>query len=95
MQGTGKTEEGKPTLERTGAHEFGHSAGIHRNNGAYRGHPQKGTEDGNLMHQAIQPNAGKKLNPTQILDIWKRRNKLNRGNTRNMEEMERKSKEYY
>ena len=68
--GTGKTENGKGTLERTGTHESGHSANLK--------HPAKGTTDGN---QTKRPNAGMKLTKEQILQIKKDYNdkKLNRG----------------
>lgn len=59
--GTGKTEKALGTLERTGAHELGHSASL--------GHPAKGTSDKNLMHQTKQPNAGKVVTEAQVLQI--------------------------
>ena len=56
--GTGKTEIGWFTLERTGAHEFGHSA--------YLYHPQPGKDDGNIMHRTFNVKAGMKLTYSQI-----------------------------
>jgi hypothetical protein len=61
--GAGKTEKGLGTLERTGAHEFGHSATL--------GHPAIGTMDENLMHQTKEGNAGKKVTEAQVLQIEK------------------------
>ena len=73
-KGYGKTKEGKPTLERTGPHEIGHSAYL-------VGHPDPGTLNGNLMHQTRRIRAGKKLTEQQILQIEKAFNdgKLNKG----------------
>ncbi len=59
--GTGKTDTGLGTLERTGAHELGHSGTLE--------HPTPGTLDNNLMHQTRQPNAGRVVTETQILQI--------------------------
>jgi RHS repeat-associated protein len=61
--GTGKTDTGLGTLERTGPHELGHSGNLK--------HPTPGTMDGNLMHQTKQHNAGKKVTEGQILQIEK------------------------
>ncbi len=60
--GTGKTSTGRPTLERTAAHEFGHVAG-------HKGHPPENTLDGNLMHQTRRKNAGLIMTERQMLDI--------------------------
>ena len=70
---TGKTSNGQGTLERTSAHEMGHSTGLP--------HPALNTQDGNLMHQTKQRNTGKKLTQSQILRIEKlyKAKKLNRG----------------
>jgi RHS repeat-associated protein len=62
-EGTGKTDKGLGTLERTGAHELGHSATL--------SHPAAGTSDKNLMHQTKQSNAGKVVTETQVLQIEK------------------------
>ena len=59
--GTGKSEAGLATLERTATHEAGHTANL--------SHPEKGTLDGNLMHQTARSNAGKTLTSQQILSI--------------------------
>lgn len=71
--GTGKTDAGTGTLERTGPHELGHSGNLK--------HPTPGTMDGNLMHQTKQPNAGVKLTKDQILQMQKDYDagKLNQG----------------
>ena len=71
--GTGKTDAGTGTLERTGPHELGHSGNLK--------HPTPGTMDGNLMHQTKQPNAGMKLTKDQILQMLKDYDagKLNQG----------------
>ena len=71
--GTGKTDVGTGTLERTGPHELGHSGNLK--------HPTSGTMDGNLMHQTKQPNAGMKLTKDQILQMQKDYDagKLNQG----------------
>jgi len=71
--GTGKTDAGTGTLERTGPHELGHSGNLK--------HPTPGTMDGNLMHQTKQPNAGMKLTKDQILQMQKDYDagKLNQG----------------
>ena len=61
--GTGKTDTGLGTLERTGPHELGHSGNLK--------HPTPGTMDGNLMHQTKQHNAGNKVTEGQILQIEK------------------------
>ena len=70
--GTGKTEKGLGTLERTGAHELGHPATLD--------HPATGTMDKNLMHQTKEANAGKTVTETQVLQIEKayKDNKLNK-----------------
>jgi RHS repeat-associated protein len=60
--GTGKTVDGRATLERVSSHELGHSAN-------YQGHPREGTLDGNLMHQSRSKNAGLKLTKDQILKM--------------------------
>jgi RHS repeat-associated protein len=59
--GTGKTATGLATLERTGAHELGHGVTLE--------HPIPGTQNGNLMHQTFQPNAGIKVTGDQIDQI--------------------------
>jgi hypothetical protein len=71
--GTGKTNVGTGTLERTVSHELGHSSN--------QGHPTPGTMNGNLMHQAKQPNAGMNLTKDQILQMKKDYDdgKLNQG----------------
>jgi len=71
--GTGKTDTGDGTLERTGSHEVGHSANLK--------HSTVGQENGNLMHQTGQPNAGKEITKDQILKIEKDHNNgnLNKG----------------
>jgi len=71
--GTGRTATGGATLERTGAHEFGHSAGLN--------HPATGTMDGNLMHQTRRPNAGMGITEGQIRHIQREYSagRLNRG----------------
>ncbi|MGS2741654.1 RHS repeat-associated core domain-containing protein [Sinomicrobium sp. M5D2P17] len=70
---TGKTNSGGATLERTGAHELGHSANLP--------HVSRGTMDSNLMHQSRRPNAGTKLTKAQILKMKEDYNKglLNKG----------------
>jgi hypothetical protein len=50
-----------PTLERTGAHELGHSGGLR--------HPTRGTAPDNVMNQAQELDAGKKITQEQILTI--------------------------
>ncbi|MGE5317556.1 MAG: RHS repeat-associated core domain-containing protein [Chloroflexota bacterium] len=62
-EGTGKTDTGGGTLERTGSHELGHSGKLK--------HPTSGTMDGNIMHQTKQPNAGVKVTKDQIFKIKK------------------------
>lgn len=59
--GTGKTETGLGTLERTGAHELGHLGTLT--------HPTPGTQDNNLMHKTRQHNAGRVVTESQILQI--------------------------
>ena len=59
--GTGKTTANGPTLERTGPHELGHTGTLE--------HPSVGTENSNLMHQTLQPNAGTNVTPNQIMQI--------------------------
>jgi hypothetical protein len=78
--GTGKTEAGEPTLERTAAHELGHSASIVTSNGGST-HPAPGTMPGNLMNQTAQPDAGTKVTKDQILEMKKNYDdgKLNHG----------------
>jgi RHS repeat-associated protein len=73
LAGTGKSESGGGTLERTGAHELGHSANLR--------HVPVGTLDGNLMHQTQRENAGMKLTKDQILEIKRayENGQLNRG----------------
>ena len=64
----------KATLERTAPHELGHSGTLD--------HPtDKKSLPGNLMHQTSNPNAGKKLNEKQILQIEKeyKAGNLNKG----------------
>ncbi len=71
--GTGKTASAGGTLERTVAHELGHSANL--------SHLLPGTLNGNLMHQTWRPNAGMKITGEQILEIKKTYDNglLNRG----------------
>ena len=71
--GTGKTNLGQATLERTGPHEVGHSADLR--------HPPKGTAPGNLMNQTIEPDAGTDINTKDILKMEKSHNegKTNKG----------------
>ena len=59
--GTGKNRWGAETLERTVSHELGHIRNLR--------HPDIGTQDGNLMHQGRQPNAGIKLTKEQIIKM--------------------------
>jgi RHS repeat-associated protein len=56
--GTGKSLDGNATLERTGSHEFGHTAGL-----------KHSTDTNNLMKQTRDPNAGMKITEDQILKI--------------------------
>ena len=56
--GTGKSLAGNATLERTGSHEFGHTAGL-----------KHSTDSNNLMKQTRDPNAGMKITEDQILKI--------------------------
>jgi RHS repeat-associated protein len=56
--GTGLSASGGATLERTGAHEIGHSADLD--------HPRAGSAPGNLMNQSGRPDAGTKITPDQI-----------------------------
>lgn len=71
--GNGKTASGLTVIGHNVPHELGHSANLK--------HPTPGTMDGNLMHQTIQPNAGKSLTGKQILEIEKsyKEGKLNYG----------------
>ena len=48
-------------MERTSAHEFGHSATLT--------HPPIGTMPGNLMNQTAQPDAGMKITPEHLQQI--------------------------
>jgi hypothetical protein len=59
--GTGKSENGAPTLERTSSHELGHSANLR--------HPKTGTMPGNLMNQSSKSDAGVKITEDQIKKI--------------------------
>lgn len=59
--GTGKTDAGGATLERTGAHELGHTGTLP--------HPASGTAPGNLMNQTGQPDAGSKITKGQIIKM--------------------------
>jgi len=70
---TGKDANGGATLERTGAHEFGHTANLQ--------HPAIGTMPGNLMNQTVRPDAGTKITPDQIKQILQsnKDGKLNQG----------------
>ncbi len=84
--GTGLSNEGKATLGRTAAHEFGHSGTLDGGISDPGGHPQSGTLNGNLMHQSHQANAGILVTEQQILKIEKAFNKkggLNNGNQGN------------
>jgi RHS repeat-associated protein len=80
FEGTGKTEKGTGTLERTGPHELGHSAALFDSNGGAT-HPPKGTMPGNLMNQTSEPDAGKNVTKDQILEIEDNHNqgKINKG----------------
>ncbi|WP_168204537.1 DUF6443 domain-containing protein [Olivibacter sp. LS-1] len=72
-KGTGLSAKGNATLERTGSHELGHSAG--------NKHPDKGTMPGNLMNQSGKADAGTKITREQIMDMLKKyeEGKLNNG----------------
>ncbi|NII28582.1 hypothetical protein HB364_26095 [Pseudoflavitalea sp. X16] len=59
---------GLNSLERTAAHEFGHSGRLDTNPGF---HPAPGTLNGNLMHMADSPNAGLIITGSQISAIIK------------------------
>jgi RHS repeat-associated protein len=61
--GTGLTPGGQSTLERTASHEFGHSATLN--------HPETGTLNKNIMHQAKEANAGKTITESQVLEMEK------------------------
>lgn len=58
---TGRDIEGRATLERTVAHELGHSAFLF--------HPKPGKQDGNLMHQTAEDNAGTQVSGDQIKEM--------------------------
>ncbi len=73
-EGTGKDSNGHATVERTGAHETGHSLTLE--------HPDDPSSvPGNLMNQTIRPEAGMKLTGQQILTIIEAnaRGELNNG----------------
>ena len=59
--GTGRTNNSGATLERTSSHEFGHSGTL--------AHPNAGSSPGNLMNQTGKPDAGMKVNKSQILQM--------------------------
>jgi len=61
---TGLTENGEATLERTGAHELGHSAG--------NKHPEPDEMPDNLMHQSGRPYSGTKITRQQMMDMLTR-----------------------
>lgn len=61
FKGTGLGFQGEPTLERTGAHELGHSGGLR--------HPTRNTLIRNLMHQSGNPNRGTQITKEQILEM--------------------------
>ena len=62
--GTGKTSDGKPTLERTSAHELGHSGGL-----VYGNYGHNNPWSGNLMTPDTQAHSGIKLVSSQILKL--------------------------
>ncbi|HLP71926.1 MAG TPA: RHS repeat-associated core domain-containing protein [Bacteroidales bacterium] len=70
-KGTGKTLFGGPTLERTAAHEFGHSAGLWHN-----------WTEGNIMAPTIDKEAGMKIKADQFEQI---RTKYRKGELNNSE----------
>ncbi|WP_185216805.1 MULTISPECIES: hypothetical protein [Chryseobacterium] len=72
--GTGKTESGFATLERTSAHEIGHSGNL-------QGHPDPKAASGNIMLQTQSSSAGKTVTPEQITQMQDSYNngKLNNG----------------
>ncbi|KFF08214.1 hypothetical protein IW15_22720 [Chryseobacterium soli] len=73
--GTGKTASGFATLERTSAHEIGHSGNL-------QGHPDPKIAPGNIMIQTYSPSAGKTVTQDQINQMQDSydNGKLNNGN---------------
>ena len=69
FEGTGKTSQGDPTLERTSSHELGHTLYQDGGSGGFVGHPTPGTKPKNLMNQTSQSDAGMKLTPQQRQQI--------------------------
>lgn len=72
--GTGKTQSGFGTMERTISHELGHSAN--------QDHPSlKNPMPGNIMNQTASKDAGKIITPNQIQEMQKEYDagKLNQG----------------
>jgi uncharacterized protein RhaS with RHS repeats len=72
--GTGKTQSGFGTMERTVSHELGHSAN--------QDHPsEKNLMPGNIMNQTARKDAGKIITPRQIMEMKKAYDagKLNQG----------------
>ena len=59
--GTGKDATGLDSHERNSTHEIGHNLNLT--------HPTSGTADGNLMHQGVEANGGKKITGAQIRQI--------------------------
>lgn len=72
--GTGRDAGGRGTLERTSAHEMGHSLSLR--------HPAPGTSPGNLMNQTGQPDAGTNISEAQIANAENAMDtgQLNQGN---------------
>ena len=64
-------ENERVSMERTSAHELGHSGGMHQEGGVFVGHPNPSTRPDNLMHQSGNPNAGFNLDQDQILQMEK------------------------
>ncbi|MEG0929135.1 MAG: hypothetical protein RSF72_21070 [Chryseobacterium sp.] len=71
--GTGKSQSGFGTMERTASHELEHSAN--------QDHPVKNSMPGNIMNQTTNKDAGKIVTPNQILQMKKAydERKLNQG----------------
>jgi RHS repeat-associated protein len=77
---TGLSSTGEPTLERTGSHELGHSAGLTFKNGV-NVHPDAGSMPGNLMNQSTSPDAGTKVTRDEIMQMYNnfQHGKINKG----------------